>query len=459
MKPHIPTTLLCADTTPKSHLAERAILKCLKQARFDDVKLLTDNMGLKHAVKIPVISGLEGYSNFCIRDMAKHVTTSHALVVQADGYVVDATKWTPEFLNYDYGGACFQPSDTVGNGGFSLRSKKLLDYMAKSNWTDCHPEDSAISIRHRAELESKGFKFMPPELATKLSFEGRSWGGTEWKGMPNAYKDSFGFHSWLSVLPKEMEKPNIFTHAGDSGDTIYSLATMKALGGGVMFLSPDNKYPFPRPSRWQLDGGGSGWSDNIISLLEEQEYCWSARYTHGHPASTTHDLNKFRASWGTKQVDFSSIYQLHGKAFGLTLDETKPWLTVKEPVKFSKYDIVVARTPRYRNPKFPWDKLVKKYGDRMIFVGTQDELDNFNGFAAPKKIVRFRTDNLLDVARAIAGAKVFIGNQSAPLAIAHGLGKNVVVEEWELNANTYLNRPGAIYSRQGDVDIPEAWLL
>lgn len=95
----------------------------------------------------------------------------------------------------------------------------------------------------------------------------------------------------------------------------------------------------------------------------------------------------------------------------------------------------------------------------MFFVGTESEAEIFQGFGAPKhKIPWVKTSNLLEAARLIAGAKVFVGNQSAPLAIAHGLCKNCIVEEWLGNPNCRMNRPNAIYWKGGALEIPEDWL-
>ena len=99
-----------------------------------------------------------------------------------DGYVLNGDAWCDGFLQYDYIGAPWLPSGLVGNGGFSLRSRKLLKYLAANPFGDNpHPEDNYICLRHRKSLEDAGFKF--PELATalKFAFEGRSWNGSgEW---------------------------------------------------------------------------------------------------------------------------------------------------------------------------------------------------------------------------------------------------------------------------------------
>lgn len=453
------TTLLAIDTTLKSHLALRAIEKSLEQCEFPQVKLLTDNTTLKHAVKIPKIEGLGGYSKFCIRDMARFVDTPFALVVQADGYVLNGNAWTDEFLKYDYCGAPFNPSGIVGNGGFSLRSRNLMEAISRAWWDDCHSEDAAICIRHRAELERAGFKFAPLELAQRFAIEGRSWDSQEWKGTPNFWNGEFGFHSLLTPMPADKKPCKVFHHSGDYGDILYSLPVTKALGGGALFISTDNRYPHPKNSKWALAGGDPEWVNNIKPLLEAQSYIDRVSFTHGTPHSTDYDLNKFRLPWKERTAkDFHSIFRLHADAFNLTIPEDEPWLTVPDPVPSSNRSIAVNLTSRYRNEKTRWDLLVKRHHAQMIFVGTDQEAELFNGIAYPLKVPHYRTVNLLQAAQVIAGSKCFIGNQSACLAIAHGLGKNVIVEEWPQNANCHLERPNAIYWNEGEIQIPEGWL-
>ena len=56
------------------------------------------------------------------------------------------------------------------------------------------------------------------------------------------YKDQLGFHNYLtSNLPNWTRSiyKNKFYHSGDIGDIIYSLPTIRHLGGGCLILSPD----------------------------------------------------------------------------------------------------------------------------------------------------------------------------------------------------------------------------
>ena len=97
--------------------------------------------------------------------------------------------WTEEFLQYDYIGAIwplpqddfsFRDEDGViqrmGNGGFTLRSKKLLS-LAKEldlEWKSYHGfynEDGFIACHNRHIYEHEGCKFAPLEVAVNFSKE------------------------------------------------------------------------------------------------------------------------------------------------------------------------------------------------------------------------------------------------------------------------------------------------
>lgn len=452
-------TLVAVDTSDKAVLTARAIEKCEQQCDFGAIKFFTDKSDFKHVVKIDPFKGLEGYSQFITRRLHEYTNTTHVLVVQWDGYILNPGAWSATFLNYDYIGPPWQKWKVVGNGGFSLRSKKLLEATAKISPTElAHPEDAWICNKHRVELQNLfRVQFAPYEVAQRFGFEGRSYDGVEWKGVPTAYNEQFGFHSYLTVLPDEIDKPLIFHHSGDAGDVIYSLPVVQALGGGVMFFSVDNRYPHPKPTRWSQNGGSPGWVSNLAPLLEAQPYVWRALYTHGLPFSTDIDFNVFRQSYRTPNPDnWESLFRLQQKPFGLTLPEDKPWLTVNNPRPIEGKPIVVNRTARFQNDAFPWPRLVKEHGKQMQFVGDKTE----HGYFCQKfGFVEYtETANLLQVAELIAGAKVFIGNQSAPLAIALGLGQNSIIEVWVGNANCNLHRPNVIHRTDNSIEIPKSWL-
>jgi hypothetical protein len=75
----------------------------------------------------------------------------------------------------------------VGNGGFSLRSKKLLDFT-KTLHHNTENEDTHIVITKREEIEKSGLKIAPLEIARLFSVE-NSLDST------HNLKTCFGFHA------------------------------------------------------------------------------------------------------------------------------------------------------------------------------------------------------------------------------------------------------------------------
>ncbi|MFY9317319.1 MAG: DUF5672 family protein, partial [Burkholderiales bacterium] len=174
--PRVPvprTTLACADCR-HHELALVALRRSMAQCRFERVQFFTnrpvDAPGIE-VVVIPDIASIADYSRFMVKALAEHIETDYALVVQYDGFVVNGRRWRAEFLDYDYVGAPW-PDGGVGNGGFSLRSRRLLKALQDPRITDLVPEDVAICRTYRDLLATEhGIRFAPPEVAARFSFE------------------------------------------------------------------------------------------------------------------------------------------------------------------------------------------------------------------------------------------------------------------------------------------------
>lgn len=183
-------TLLGVDGVDAARLARAAAI-CRRGLAFGAVKLLSAlPSGDPYAIAIPPIASREHYSRFIVKELDRFVDTTHVLVIQHDGFVLNPDAWDDEFLVYDYIGAPWAWATdgmTVGNGGFSLRSKRLLSILRSDpEIAECHPEDQIICRTHRRRLEARGIRFAPEELARRFSIEG-SRHGRKWSG-------EFGFH-------------------------------------------------------------------------------------------------------------------------------------------------------------------------------------------------------------------------------------------------------------------------
>ena len=120
------------------------------------------------------------------KDLNNYVDTDFVLIFQNDGFISDSSSWTEEFLDYDYIGApwWYDDENNVGNGGFSLRSKKLLEILSNdSHIKETDPEDHNICRVYGDYLkETHGIKFAPESLARKFSVENGN------------FTSQFGFH-------------------------------------------------------------------------------------------------------------------------------------------------------------------------------------------------------------------------------------------------------------------------
>jgi hypothetical protein len=187
----LPQVTLISATSINLEATLKAIEACQRHVRFGACKLLTHEQPARTLPGLEVIittrlRSAEHYSRLLLSELAHHVDTSHCLVVQWDGYVVNPDRWNARFLDYDYIGASwpqFTDGRDVGNGGFSLRSRRLLEACRSSQFSPSHPEDVAIGRHNRGWLEAQGLRFAPQTLAD--SFAAERIGSPE---------DAFGFH-------------------------------------------------------------------------------------------------------------------------------------------------------------------------------------------------------------------------------------------------------------------------
>lgn len=186
-----------------------------KQVLFVNIWFPNFKVG-KYRFERPIDSALdsiEEYGKYVQFKLWRHIETDYALIVQADGWVLDGGRWEDKFLDYDYIGAPWPISKTayidpqgvhqrVGNGGFSLRSLKLLKLgeeldlvwdvtkFAEFKHFNAKPlaEDGNICIHNRKKYESAGCRFAPLEVAARFSRE------LPIDDFPNP--KTFGFHCY-----------------------------------------------------------------------------------------------------------------------------------------------------------------------------------------------------------------------------------------------------------------------
>jgi len=228
-----------------------------------------------------------------------------------------------------------------------------------------------------------------------------------------------------------------YKHSGTFGDLIYSLAVVKKMGGGDIEFAIDNiencvaQYGY-RPDEVDPMHRGRFTDkdfDLLLPLLLRQEYINGVLKWRPGDADADVDLDRFR---GVLFRGFEGNYvEAYHMTFGLpfapeVLNET--WLEA-DANKIAP--VVINRTFRYRCPNGTgaWQGLLEQanIGQNGIFVGNKDEHKDFEkstGF----RVQYYSVQDFKELADVIAGADLFMGNQSAAYSIAMGLGKASVLE-------------------------------
>lgn len=245
-----------------------------------------------------------------------------------------------------------------------------------------------------------------------------------------------------------------FRHAGDLGDILAFLPVMRFFGGGDLLIE---SAPYTRqrltPDKWC----------GLDILLKQQPYINDVR--EWKQELCNYNGNDFRAAMHHavrkglfNQNKNKSLVDWQLEAHGVPLNQKDTAWLAAEPNKVAR--VIINRTgpgrePKhvYHNPLFPWHAVWHKYHKEAVFIGTPLEYSVFKSTCG--HIPHYTTRDLAEAARVIAGADLFIGNQSACFWIAEGMKKNLVLEVWLNGPNSNVFRPGAVQGYDQNVILPD----
>jgi hypothetical protein len=190
--------LVIIDTYKGKEFLSWIIDQCDQIINFNQIYVFSDEKFTNKGnwYKIPPLKSIGDYSDLVLKVLPFIIDSEHIIIVQWDGFIVDGGKWSNEFLNYDYIGAPWEghnPSYEIGNGGFSLRSQRLLQQLKNSSLVTYFKqpdlaEDVLICKVYKSALEFEGIKFAPKSVAARFSYE---WGGEA--------RAPFGFHGPINL--------------------------------------------------------------------------------------------------------------------------------------------------------------------------------------------------------------------------------------------------------------------
>lgn len=353
-------------------------------------------------VQIPRLGSARAYNEFVTWKLGNYFGendpshSSHILLVQHDGYVLDKNAWTDEFLTYDYIGAPWHYTDgrNVGNGGFSLRSVRLHKVLASDPYINIgSPEDEIICrlFRHYLE-ETHGIKYAPDILAHRFSFE-----------MHQPLQSTFGFHNKFHEPYKEpviLSRPNCAI-----GDLIMMEPVME----------------------WYHRNG-------YRVLLDVPVHLHMLFYKHYFPVEHVNTLKRPEITSAYRKIDLSMAYEVQPRQLAIksyfdacsikdyTLRNARLTPNIEQKM-FNRYAVIHSnRTDMpYRNMSevhwWPIVEYLESEGYTVLDLGGTDLPERYRIYAA----------NLFMLTYIIGGATVFIGSDSGPAQIAVACGVRSVI--------------------------------
>ncbi len=267
---HLPQVTLCCIDTRTPELALYAMRRSMQHLDFGRCVLISTSAARTlpldgiELVEIPALTSIDDYSRFVLKGLAPHLHTSHMLLIQWDGFVRDAGLWRDEFLDFDYIGAPWVSGELagqVGNGGFTLRSRRLLEALQADRYLAHNPEDVCLAVTHRRALEAEGIRFADLATAQGFACERGPW------------RPAFGFHAMFN-LPQVLAPTELL-------DFVNALPS-------ALCLSPDARHLLKRlisdghhRAAQQLLNKRKGQTGRSVDLLRLQWRLYGHRCLRG----------------------------------------------------------------------------------------------------------------------------------------------------------------------------------
>lgn len=226
-----------------------------------------------------------------------------------------------------------------------------------------------------------------------------------------------------------------FHHGGRIGDCIYSLYTVKALGGGKMYLSDFQQ------GNWSLQIAKS-----LKPFLEYQDYIGEVEVVDQEQLKKLqidYDLHKAELDYNPEcfpewhKRDWPGnchIAKRYATHFGIPFFVENSWLKAPQTKRVD----VAFHAPLRRAVRPPQDtgwiiSQLTKQGYNVIILGS-DDIDDWKPYADGGYLM---PSSILEMADWINSAKVFMGAASSGNVIAEGLKKPRFVELADGCDNTF----------------------
>jgi len=197
-----------------------------------------------------------------------------------------------------------------------------------------------------------------------------------------------------------------FLLGGRMGDLIHMLYVVKNTPGKHDLFITDKR-------EFHSDGFVFPLEDTVkelLPILQDQHWFNSLNILTDDSPGNTVNLNLWR-----RYAYSASWTQLLSNTFNVPTNG-EPWINI-EPIPMFNNLIVIHSSIYEARQGHQWNLVMDKYEGQCIFIGSDEERAAFK-FNIP----HIKPATLKDYFSIIRSCKFFIGNQSAPLAMAHAMG-------------------------------------
>lgn len=138
------------------------------------------------------------------------------------------------------------------------------------------------------------------------------------------------------------------------------------------------------------------------------------------------------------------------------LNPSGPWMYVprSQDELPTRGKIVIHRSTKRHNPHFPWD-YITQHND-CIFV--YNDPSEYEDFPYHDRVPGVHAPTFATLTQYIADARGFVGNQSAPAALAWALGKPIFVELFHVDKKPYMTKHIGWFFSDTEYSDPSQWL-
>lgn len=321
-----------------------------------------------------------------------------------------------EMFNYFIKGNEFWYKDCLGNVEYIPEYCLPFDEVSKDFFGDRYGEDWCKEI--------------PDDIDYLVNVNDVSLGNIQHQNLIEKLSTIIRLTGWDKRLDELKQKGNLSGfHSGDMGDVCYGIPLFKKIGIKKLILNP---------FKWW---GTKFTKQNcrfIKPLLESEGFEVEILDDPEKIISYDIDLDRFRNIGESLLFEHLGVTQ--GKAqLEYFLPMYQPWL--KNEQKNKQARVVINQSMRYPSSFFQWTPILlmlKKLNEKAVFVGLFDEFEDFLAkHPEGKGIVEYYPVlDALELKKVIAGADVFIGNQSFAYSIAEGLKVNRIQASCEYNNNS-----------------------